>query len=322
MRVSILIPTCRRPAQLREALASLARQDPRLIGEILIGDDSPASQRGANLAEIAASPLSPLIRYEANDPPRGNYPNQWRLGERARCEHVLILHDDDQFCPGGLAALTNACAQETDTRVAAWFGRNQVMDAEGHTDPARTADEMRRYGKTGPGVPRPVWKWCLRHALPPNCVLMRRTTYLRFMAGPNDGNVGDWGLAVRLANNGAWARFIARDVSRYRVQSESETNTGRGLDAHRMYELAGALWVPPYWEARKLRLMRTFAPVATTRYLRDGERAKAWRCYLSEDWTWRARLSARGLAVLALLLTPAPMWPRVLQGSRAIAVFP
>ena len=108
MLSSILVPTYRRPHQLAEALASLAQQDQALLGEVLIGDDSLAEFRPANLDVIAKSGLASLVRYLPNDPPKGSYPNQWALGEQARCEQLLILHDDDHLCPGGLAALASA----------------------------------------------------------------------------------------------------------------------------------------------------------------------------------------------------------------------
>jgi hypothetical protein len=129
------------------------------------------------------------------------------------------------------------------------------------------------------------------------------------MCGPRDGNVGDWGLSIRLANAGALGRFIAEDIARYRVHTESLTNSGRGVDAHYMYEIAQQLKVsePAHVEA-KGRVLRQFAEVATTRYLRDGERAAAWKCFASPHWRWKRRLSPRGIATLGMLLTPSFCW--------------
>ena len=62
MKISVLVPTYRRPHQLAEALESLALQDRSLIGEILVGDDSPDSARAANRAAIAASSVASLVR--------------------------------------------------------------------------------------------------------------------------------------------------------------------------------------------------------------------------------------------------------------------
>lgn len=313
MQVSILIPTYKRPDQLREALASLEQQDTSLIGEIIVGDDSPIQVRPANVAEVQASRLAHKIRYIANVPRRGSYPNQCFLGDLAQSKFVLVLHDDDHLCPHGLDALAEACAAESDSRVQIWFGRNQVMDERGRIDPVRTAESTHQHGKDGPDATHPCWQWCLMHAIPPDAALMRRDTYVALMRGPRDGNAGDWGMAIRLANSGAWGHFVDADISRYRMQMASVSHSGRGIDMHFMYEMAHELNVPAEAESGKDILLRDFAEVATLRYLRDGERNQAWKCFASNHWGWKRRLSPRGFAMLAMLLTPAPAWRWALQ---------
>lgn len=308
MKISVLLPTYRRPHQLAEALESLAQQDRSLIGEILVGDDSPESAWAANRAAIAASSVASLVRYFPNDPPLGNYPNQCALGDAARSDYVMILHDDDHLCPGGMDRLARACMAETDPRVKIWFGREDIMDSAGHVDPVRSQDNARQFGKDGPACAKPVWDWCLTQSLPPNSALMGRDTYRVSMRGGRDGNAGDWGLHVRLANTGAWGRFIGETVSRYRTQPASITASGRGIDVHCMYELATQLRVPPDRAPDKRRIVHSFAQVATVRYLREGERRRAWRSF-ANDWTWRQRLSPRGLCIAALYFAPS----RVLQ---------
>ena len=308
MQISVLIPTYCRPRQLAEALASLAQQDQTLIGEVLVGDDSPETFWPANRSVIERSAIASKVRYQPNDPPLGNYPNQCALGEQARCDHVLILHDDDHLCPGGLTWLAEARLAETDPRVEIWFGKDLIMGPDGKVDPARTASNALRYGKDGAACAKPVWAWCLTQSLPPNSSLMGRATYVAWMRGTRDGNAGDWGLHVRLANSGAWGRFVAQFVSRYRVHQESNTGSRHGIDIQYMYEIAQELQVPPEHRGEKQRLVREFAEVATARYLRNGERGRAWHCFASNDWRWKRRLSPRGVATLGMLMTPAPLW--------------
>jgi len=306
VQISILLPTYQRPHQLRDALASLAAQDRGLILEILVGDDAPARFGAENQAVIAQSDVAPLVRYIPNDPPLG--PNQWGLGAHARGDYVVILHDDDRLCPGGLDKLVQACQAENDPMVKVWFGQLLVMSEEGVVD----AEESRRvggfYGRGGTGCVKPVWEWCLTQSLPPDCTLFARATYMAVGHGPRDGNVGDWALAVRLANSGAKGRYIAEDVSCYRLNAVSVTSAGRGMDVHYSYEVAEQLQVPPQRLPEKQQLVQRFAEVATTRYLRDGERLRAWKCFLSSHWRWTRRLSARGVATLLMLMTPAPCW--------------
>jgi hypothetical protein len=158
-----------------------------------------------------------------------------------------------------------------------------------------------------------MWRWCLTESIPPNAFLIARDMYLRHMKGPRDGNVGDWALYVRLANSGAWARYIARHLSAYRVQPGSVTTAGRGMDVHLFHEHAERLVVPPDAAADKRRRFGPMAPIATIRYAKAGERLNAWRCFFSPNWTWRQRLSARGAATVVALLLPRRLWTWALR---------
>lgn len=312
MQVSILIPTYNRPEQLAEALASLRHQDLNNIGEIIISDDSQVvAMREANQRTIGTSGLAHLIRYYANTPARGNYPNQWFLGTLAQFPLCLLLHDDDVLRPYGLDRLVSwACMDlQADPEIAVWFGRNLIMNEEGVVDYVASHENTVKYGKDREDCVKPVWEWCLMHSLPPNCMLMRTEVYQEHMRGDRDGNVGDWAMHVRMANAGFHGRFIATDVFKYRIQTQSVTNSGRQADAHLYYEHALELQVPADAEWRKrLMLDKIDVAVATTRYLREGERLRAWKCYLSQNWKWQRRISARGLATLGMLMLPTIAW--------------
>ncbi|WP_159726769.1 glycosyltransferase [Methylosinus sp. Ce-a6] len=313
--ISVLIPTYRRPEQLREALQSVEMQERALISEILIGDNSDDANAGLNHKIIADSPLHGLIELRRNVPPLGSYPNQCALGSRAKGEFVALLHDDDAYCEGALARLYGCAISDTDSRVAVWFGRNLIMDEHGVVDIERSHRDMAYYGKGGASEVRPMWEWNLTQALPPNGWLMRADVYRSFMRGPRDGNVGDWGLWVRLANAGYWGRFIAEDIFAYRSQPVSLTSTGRGIDCHLAYEAARELRVPREAASKKLALVRKFAKVAVTRYLRDGERGRAVAAYFSDGWSLSDRASLRGLLTLAMLLTPSICWRWALRSK-------
>lgn len=308
MLISILIPAYARPEQLAEALQSLAQQDRTLIGEIIIGDDSPRSYWVRNQDAIAYSGLAELIEYLPSEPSRGTYPNQWFLASRAKCDYLLFLHNDDVLSPGALRTLADACEKENDARVKLWFGTLLIMEESGRVDPERSAASDRWYGRQGPAAVRPLWEWCLTEAIPPDAFLVERLSYLQHMRGDRDGNVGDWGLSVRLANSGAWARFVGRVVSCYRVQAGSVTVAGRGVDAHRAFELALQLRVPPECEAAKRQRFYCNMLVVATRYARDGERMNAWRSLLWPGVPWQRRFSVRSGLVLLMILTPRPMW--------------
>ncbi|MBT2327077.1 hypothetical protein J7E62_32880, partial [Variovorax paradoxus] len=96
--------------------------------------------------------------------------------------------------------------------------------------------------------------------------------------------------------------------SRYRVQAGSVTSAGRGVDAHRAFELARQLRVPPEMEAVKRRRFYRNMLVVAVRYARDGERISAWQAFLSSEMPWDERASLRSGLVLLMLLTPRPLW--------------
>ena len=275
---------------------------------MIIGDDSPPSYWARNQEVISQSGLAELVDYVPSEPSRGTYPNQWFLASRAKCEHLMFLHNDDTLCEGALRTLADACEKETDARVKLWFGTHVIMDENGKVDPERSAASDRWYGRQGPPAARAVWEWCLTESIPSNAFLVERATYLLHMRGERDGNVGDFGFSVRLANSGAWARFVGLVVSRYRVQTGSVTSAGRGVDVHRGFELACQLRLPPEREAaRRERFFRHMLVVAV-RYARDGERMNAWRSFLRPEIPWRQRFSIRSILVLLMLLTPRPFW--------------
>src|ERR1700727_1098022 len=90
--VSVVIPTFRRPALLREAIAS-ALQDRDLEIEVLVLDDSPEGSAADTVAAIA----DPRVHYFKCDPPSGGKPAQVRnLGvQRAEGRFIHFLDDDD-----------------------------------------------------------------------------------------------------------------------------------------------------------------------------------------------------------------------------------
>lgn len=308
MLISILIPAYARPAQLAEALASVAMQDRSLIGEIIIGDDSPREFWAQNQEVIAASGLKELVEYIPSEPSRGTYPNHWFLGTRARYDHLLFLHNDDLLCAGALRLLADACAAESDPSVKLWFGTQLIIDENGTVDPQRSELSNRWFGKQGARATRPVWEWCLTASIPNDCYLVEKQAYVAHMRGERDGNIGDWAFAVRLANSGAQAHFVAAKVSLYRVQSGSVTNSGRGMDVHLYFEAARQLRVPAHMEAIKRERFYRNMLIVAGRYARDGERLKAWRCLASPEFIWRDRFSLRAVFVLLMLLTPRAWW--------------
>jgi len=116
--VSVIVPTFRRPGQLREALASALGQAGVTVEAIVI-DDSP--ERSA--APVVEAMADPRVRYLEMEPPTGGCPARvrntgWPLSS-GRFLH--FLDDDDRVADGAYAALVRAL--ETTPGVGVAFGR-------------------------------------------------------------------------------------------------------------------------------------------------------------------------------------------------------
>ena len=115
--VSVVIPTFRRPALLREAIASVRAQTGVEV-ELIVVDDSPEGSAAAVAGEFADS-----VRYLRNPEPTGGFPSVvrnlgWPLA-RGRFVHFL---DDDDLVPEGHYAAAIA-AFEAHPGVGVVFGR-------------------------------------------------------------------------------------------------------------------------------------------------------------------------------------------------------
>jgi len=118
--VSVIIPTFRRPRELREALDSIRSQ----IGtewEAIVIDDSPE----AGAREIVESFNDPRIRYIMNPTPTKGFPSRVRnLGLSVAKGDLLHFLDDDDLAPTGLyERVKQAFATRPDVGVV--FGRVQ-----------------------------------------------------------------------------------------------------------------------------------------------------------------------------------------------------
>lgn len=99
---TVVIPTFRRPTELREAISSVLAQVEVEI-EIVVVDDSPEQ----SAASVVSSLSDPRVSYLANPKPTGGFPSAVRnLGwPRGRGDFVHFLDDDDIIPAGHYAAV-------------------------------------------------------------------------------------------------------------------------------------------------------------------------------------------------------------------------
>jgi glycosyltransferase involved in cell wall biosynthesis len=104
-RLTIAIPTFRRPALLLEAIRSAAAQRDAGSFEILVTDNDPASNDWAWLVAAAPELRDMPIRYVVNDENVGMFGNWNRCIMLARGEWLTILNDDDLLDPDFVAKM-------------------------------------------------------------------------------------------------------------------------------------------------------------------------------------------------------------------------
>lgn len=140
LSVSIVIPTCGRPADLRRCLASLAGQDMARCTEVLVVDNRPGASTTRTI--VAEFPHVRLI-----DEARPGLSYARNAGFAAATGDIFVAIDDDVTVPAGWLE-----------RLAAPFERAEVMAVTGHVLPVELETESQcrfeAYGGLGKGFAR------------------------------------------------------------------------------------------------------------------------------------------------------------------------
>jgi glycosyltransferase involved in cell wall biosynthesis len=137
--VSIVIPTFRRPAFLKDAIASVLDQE-RVSTEIIVVDDSPEGSARA----VVDGHADARVVYLQCQPPSGGRPALVRnLGwPQARGRFVHFLDDDDRVAPGFYQAAVETFDKYRGPGVV--FGRVEPVGDE-HNGQARAMAHERAY---------------------------------------------------------------------------------------------------------------------------------------------------------------------------------
>jgi len=110
-KISILIPTYKRPAFLREAIASVFAQGLADL-EVIVGDD------GEDGRAIVEGYGDERLRYVNHGARLGNPGNSNVLLDLARAPYLALLNDDDRLLPGFLTATLAVLDRNQDIGVA------------------------------------------------------------------------------------------------------------------------------------------------------------------------------------------------------------
>lgn len=234
--ISICIPTYNRPALLQEAIESCLLQQYRPL-EIVIGDDSTNDDTEELVARLALPP-GVSLQYRRHTPSLGQSSNVNDLFARATGSRLLLLHDDDLLCPGGLDRLERGWTDLPGTRCI--YGNQYVVAADGALLADETESVNRQYfrmtpyaGRQASGLTAGLWQ-----QMPNDCFLIESdlARTVGYRQEEEMGQCVDVDFAIRVGMAAGAGEFVFLDefISKYRLTEHSimrnrKLNHGRHL---------------------------------------------------------------------------------------------
>lgn len=201
--VSVVVPTRNRSGFLRQALASVLRQE-GVILELIVVDEASTD----DTAQVLASIRDPRLRILRHSVAVGVAAARNAGAATAHGEWLAFIDDDDVWAPGKLAlqiAAADAARAEWVYTGAVTIGANrEIVYGRPPMTPVEVVEALPRY-----------------NAIPGGCsnVIVRRGTWER--CGPFETqlrNTEDWEMWIRLAKTGLPA-CVARPLVGYRVHA-------------------------------------------------------------------------------------------------------
>ncbi|WP_251964086.1 glycosyltransferase family 2 protein [Salinibacter ruber] len=281
-RVSVCIPTCNRPDYFEKTLRSVLGQT---LGpfEILVGDDS-SDEDTTEVVQQHKEDGAP-IQYFHNEPSFGQARNVDHLFQKAEGDFIVLLHDDDLLLPGALETLISCFATHSD--VVAAFGKQQIINADGHVKTETTHGINEGYYRTAEHEGRQSSN--LRSAIVqqfPNDGYMVRADAAKAVGydHPGAGDACDFAFGVELART-TQGDFYYTDayVSQYRHSEESIVRGEEVADtAYRAFKIvteqfSNEVESDPYVK----KWLRERAPVAIMMAAQNGFPRDGFRWFVS-----------------------------------------
>lgn len=289
--VSVCIPAYRRPAELRQAIASVLDQSFADF-EVIVGDDS------ADLEHVVAEFTDPRVRYVRNDRRLGMVGNWTRLLDLAQSPYRSLLMDDDILLPGFLDATVPILRADSTTGVA--YSNNYF--ARGDEVVARNCD-------LAGGRHQPFLGLLLLHApaVPISAAVMREEVWEQVKPLP-DLLSADLVMYLRAAAAGWAFHYVDEPLMSYRVHADQQT----GQPDRFRSDLVEAWGLFEFSEPKCEQMRRHYLAAALTgraaEHIKSGRRDEA-AADLQQVRALGAGGGARQVALTALSRRRAPVAP-------------
>lgn len=313
--VTVAIPTVKRLAYLREAVASALAQTYERI-EVLVGQDPLPSGLDGAVEEWCrgAAMRDARVRYQANSTPLGLAGNWNALANSARGDFILIMGDDDRLLPDIVAKLVPPALQ-SGARIV--FSNHYLINERGERLAVESAEVTRQYGRDSlpPGTVADSEILAWQAAVPVGSAIIR-TDDVRRLRFKEDLNTPEVELFLRAAREGAPFFFLPQYLSEYRIHPASATTSGLWVDrlVLSLLEIPAGRDVEPYKRQALGKLMSSAVSCALLQG--DGETAKKLLASQYYPDVERSRLKGVIQALCAGLPLPAGRWLyRLLRGA-------
>lgn len=305
--ITICLPTYRRPTLLSQTLQSCFAQDYRPL-EIDVADSSPNGDT-RDLVEAMAPPEGVALRYRRLPPDTEPQAKVIRLFAEARGRRLVIMHDDDVFLPGAIAALDEAFSSAPDVVIA--YGREEIMNEAGEFLPEETEASQVEAWRTADqaGLRRDLMVCALSRQVPPNGFLIDSDVMRKFgfRSRAEIGVAEDTDLGIRLAQaysgRGAFA-FIERLTTRRRLMRSSLGWTAPDTCWQLYDEMAAMQGLSPEEERARAWTLRYCARSALRENALGGRRRAALQVFRSPYYPRGEEGAAKTLYSLGLLAMP------------------
>jgi hypothetical protein len=232
-RVTVVVPTYRRPQLLVEAVGSILESSYTDF-EVLVVNDGPAE----DLVQARTLFRDSRIRWITRPTRLGMLENNLDAFRLARGEFIAHLDDDDRWAPSLLARLVPILDANHDVVVA--FADHFIIDADGLVLGEQTLANSGHWGRATltEGMHRPFGRLAVvDKSIPLQCAAVFRKSALGSIEYPPQvGCLWDLWTAYVLSRSGGSAWYVGDQLAFYRVHLERDTVTGRSANtASRAY---------------------------------------------------------------------------------------
>jgi glycosyltransferase involved in cell wall biosynthesis len=283
MKISVCIPTYKRPDLLKEALLSCFAQT-LLPAEIIIGDNSPDDNTQTMVAQLACS-SEVTIRYIHHVPGLTPAQNVNTLFNSATTELLLLLHDDDVLLPNCLQDLYDCFAKNP--TIDAAFGKQYLMSFTGEIDYQTSEKWNKIYYKTTDyeGHALSTLESAILQQFPNNSYLIRSSIAKEIGYISISTHACDFEFSLKIALNNHTIYFTNIYTTKARISETSlsrDYNNNGGLI---IFQLVKSLNVPQHSLKYKHEVLSKYASVALAQSANLKKPESAREIFFSK-WNW------------------------------------